>query len=74
MKVWARDYYSWYIQTQSSEVLLHVCLHAVKLEEHLASLLYLTPPHKSLSAPSFYNYALVWGIVCVKFLHKLAQA
>ena len=35
----------------------------VKLEEHLASsLVYLAPPyHKSLSAPSFHDYVLVWG-------------
>ena len=52
-----------------------MCSLTAKLEEHLASLLYRASPYyESLSAPSFHDYVLVWGIVCVKFLQKLAQA
>ena len=44
------------------------CSLTAKLEEHLASLLYRASPyHESHSAPSFHDYVLVWGVVCVKF-------
>jgi len=53
------------------------CLFTVKLEKKILTSfffqVYLAPLyHKSLSTPSFHDYALLWGTVCVKLLHKLA--